>query len=566
MEEGNTSFTSVQYPITCWLFGYFRHNAEMILFDKEAAEYTLRLYKENYLLSEVGNLNGSFVLILLDEESKRVSIITDRWGSVPLYWGRKNGQLFVTDDYWQLVSDINALTFNRVALTQLLQFNYVLGTQTIIEGVEECSPHTIINIDYSQELQVSQKRYWSYQLTESSKLSEAELLESLTHSLNNTIKIYADAIKKKNWKAAVPLSGGLDSRFISWGLSKNNVPLIAYSYGTKGYGDLEIASQTADLLSIPIKKITWEDEKPFTGKRHDELVNLGGMTTTYSIGIGALAIKEECQSSCDVVVPGHSGDFIAGSHVLDYHIHAYNSRMASFSIGQVFKGISDRGIQRLFPWSSEHWEKVRNSYLGTLKINNDPSILSLTQRWTVEQRIRRYTLRECYFYRKFGYQVMLPFWDYELVDTFRTVPRKYLYNRYLYRRLMRENIFTGMDTPLGLLETPHGPIVSLKERAFSPTLAHMATRLSKAGIYRIKNRIKPSSSSKLSSNRYQYIWYHSAEFQKYFYRLFRDSPLCQELFDMNALNRLLEQAKPRFIVEPVYNLATIAHPTFSDFH
>jgi len=142
----------------------------------------------------------------------------------------------------------------------------------------------------------------------------------------------------------------------------------------------------------------------------------------------------------------------------------------------------------------------------------------------------------------YGYQVMIPFWDYEVVDFFTGLPRKYLYHRYLYRRLMREYIYTGLDSPLGKIETPYGPILSPKDRARTPTLFDFATRIARAGYHKVLNRIKPSDSSTSLSRYYGNIWYHSSEFRQYYIQLFHESPQCHELFDMNFLNRLVERA------------------------
>ena len=59
----------------------------------------MKLYHEKRLLDEAGNLNGSFALILSDEQNKCVHVITDRFGTVPLYWGQHSGHLFVSNEY-----------------------------------------------------------------------------------------------------------------------------------------------------------------------------------------------------------------------------------------------------------------------------------------------------------------------------------------------------------------------------------------------------------------------------------------------------------------------------------
>jgi asparagine synthase (glutamine-hydrolysing) len=556
--------TTIQNHLTCWLLGYFRHKNSPILFDKEAAEYAIGLYEQDLLDKEARYLNGSFALILCDNQNKEAIIVTDRLGSVPVYFGQRNGNIYISDNYWQVVQDIGEQRLNQTAIAQLIQYSYVLGTDTIIENVSEFAPHTIFIINYSNKPNISKQSYWTFQLQEYSRLSESELLDASLELYSKIFGLYSDVIKKNKWVAGIPLSGGMDSRLITWGLAKNNVPLITASYGTSSGSDLLLAIQVAEKLNIRQEIIIWENEKPFTGKVHDVLNALIGFTTAYSQGVGAYAITEKCSDSCDVFLPGHMGDVIAGNHIS--YLNMYLGNLLTNSIVErSHKLISDRQLQSLFPWAASHIKQIRSKFIETTKIEDDPTILSLTQRWDVEQRQRRLILRECPIFRMKGHKVVMPLGDYEILDFFMSLPRKYLYKQYFYRKLMTERIYTGEYSFLGDIDTPKGMIFPLGTKAKIPGVIEVASIIMKLIIKRFMPSTNKNISSTLLSLTFWNIWYHSPKMRQYFIDQFRDYSHIQNRLDIEAINELIKIAPHYFVNDLVYNIATITHPIFRDY-
>jgi asparagine synthase (glutamine-hydrolysing) len=554
-----------QSPLVCWVSGYFRHRSPNILFDREAAEYAVALYKDNQLLNEAHSLNGSFVLMLCDRSNKTTFVVTDRLGSVPLYYGRHKEQIFISDDYWQIVRDIQEPRLNKIAVSQLVQFSYVLGTHTLIEGVSEFPSHSITKIEYSQEPRLEKLDYWFFRLNEGNLSSEKVLLDGLSYVFDSIFQIYSQAIIQRKWFAGIPLSGGLDSRLIAWGLKKNSVPSTAYSYGTPGYPDLDIANLVAKTFGIHLEEILWTDEEAFIGVPHDVIVKAIGFTTFYAQGVGSYAISKECQGKCDVILPGHTGDFISGSHISDLNLLATNSWLGKLAVERTHKIITNQDLKKLYPWTSSNWHEVQNRFNQTLASQNDPSPLSLTQRWDMEQRQRRYILKECSLYKLFGSRVMIPFWDYEVIDFFTTLPRKYLYKQYLYRKWMQDRVYVGEYDNFGKIKTPRGEILPRGTEAGVPNILQLTSRISRLVFDKYVPKRTPNLSSRTLNSSFWNIWYYSPEMKQYFLNLFKNSTNCNNLFAIETLNMFIQQEQTNFVEFLLYSLGTIAHPIFDNY-
>jgi asparagine synthase (glutamine-hydrolysing) len=547
--------------LICWVSGYFRRQDTSIMFDDKAAEYALRLYERGELISQPEKLNGIFSLLLCDEAKKIAFIITDRLGTTPVFCGQIAGKVFVSDEFWQVVKDIGAHRLNRIAVSQLLQYTFVLGSQTLIEGITELPVHAVTALDYSRGPVLSHRNYWTYRLTEKAAASEEKLLDGLEELFEKVFSLHSQLIKEIKWNAGVPLSGGMGSRLIALELSRREVPSAAFSCGTTGFQDLIIASKAAAELGIPFKEIIWEDQKPWSGRPYNVIVKAIGFTTRYSLGTGAFAIIDADRGASQVFMPGHGGDFVSGSYILDVNLLAFDHETAALAVFTQHKRLINEELRSIFPWASSHQTEIRSSFLDTLKNQDDQSPLSLTLRWDLEQRQRRLIMRECEVYKLSGSQVMLPFWDYEVIDYFSDLPRKYLYKQYLYRRLMHERIFTGKYAGLGDIDTPQGPIKPLTTIRDIPGRLSIAQKLA----WSVFGKSKPTPGLPDVLDSYDNLWYHSPGFSDYFLNLLQDSPQCLRLFKLDVINKLLKQADANLITETLSGLATLAHPIFNDY-
>ena len=107
----------------------------------------------------VSKLIGMFAFAFWDDHARRLTLVRDRLGIKPLYWGRCGGVLFfgsqpkgfVDHPAWRPVVD-------RDALAAYLRHAYVPAPHSIFKGIEKLEPGSIVEID--ADGRETRRRYW----------------------------------------------------------------------------------------------------------------------------------------------------------------------------------------------------------------------------------------------------------------------------------------------------------------------------------------------------------------------------------------------------------------------
>ncbi|MDZ7778284.1 MAG: hypothetical protein U5L09_23030 [Bacteroidales bacterium] len=90
-------------------------------------------------------------------------------------------------------------------------------------------------------------------------------------------------------------------------------------------------------------------------------------------------------------------------------------------------------------------ETIKHSLMNSIPDSDD--FISSFIRWDVEQRQRRYIARSAYQYKENNNtKVLLPFFDYELMDFFADLPFKYLWNARLYTNTQLKHLYENNRT------------------------------------------------------------------------------------------------------------------------
>jgi len=126
-------------------------------------EFILRLYEE-YGADFVHKLNGSFTLVIWNENSQELLIINDRYGLRPLYFTERNGYLLIGSEVKAILQDE---TFKRIvddrSVADFFSFGYILGNKTFFHGIELLPPASILTHNNGQ---MSIDNYWNFNYNE----------------------------------------------------------------------------------------------------------------------------------------------------------------------------------------------------------------------------------------------------------------------------------------------------------------------------------------------------------------------------------------------------------------
>lgn len=194
---------------------------------------------------------GMFSIALWDAEEKSITLIRDRIGEKPLYYGWQNGSLLFGSELSSLEEHpfFNAV-IDKAALTHFIKRGFVRAPLSIYKGIKKLQPGYIVTFT---EGSVEPKKtcYWSLDKVIHNRLHNEPKPENSVAELERVLK---SAIEKQ-LMADVPLgaflSGGVDSSLIvalMQQLSSSPVKTFSIGFHEAGYDEAIYAKEVASHL------------------------------------------------------------------------------------------------------------------------------------------------------------------------------------------------------------------------------------------------------------------------------------------------------------------------------
>lgn len=195
---------------------------------------------------------GMFAFALWDRQTPSLTLVRDRFGEKPLYWGKFGSTLLFGSElkamkqHWAFVGAVN-----RDALAGYMAYGYLPGTASIYQQVEKLQPGSmrVFQADGSSREQI----YWSaVDLALSGRANEFEGDDNAaTSQLENLIT----GSVRQQLLADVPvgafLSGGVDSStIVALAQAHSRTPVKTFTIGFEeaGYNEAVYAEQVAKHL------------------------------------------------------------------------------------------------------------------------------------------------------------------------------------------------------------------------------------------------------------------------------------------------------------------------------
>ncbi len=200
----------------------------------------------------VKRLIGMFAFAVWDRKERRLSLVRDRLGIKPLYYGRQDGRIAFASE----LKAFEALPgwrgeLNHDALASYLRLSYVPSPHSIYRGIDKLAPGHIATIDTGGNIETS--AYWS--LADVAREGQAAPFEVSDAEATDALEaLLGDAVKRR-LVADVPLgaflSGGIDSSAVAAMMrAKSTGPVRTYSigFGEAGYDEAPHAKAVAGHL------------------------------------------------------------------------------------------------------------------------------------------------------------------------------------------------------------------------------------------------------------------------------------------------------------------------------
>ena len=212
-------------------------------------EVMLELFARDGVEKTLPRLIGMFAIALWDRQDRRLTLIRDRLGIKPVYFGRQGNRA-----YWG--SELKAIRAHRdfvahvdpAAINGFLQGNAVTAPACIYRDIQALPPGHLATIAPSGDIDV--RPYWS--MEEVAKAPQTSL--SLDEAVDEAERLIGDAVRRR-MVADVPLgallSGGVDSSTVVALMQKaSNRPVKTYTigFGAADYDEAAHAEAVAKHL------------------------------------------------------------------------------------------------------------------------------------------------------------------------------------------------------------------------------------------------------------------------------------------------------------------------------
>ena len=249
----------------------------------------------------IAELNGSFLLIL--ETGREVTVVNDRFASVPVFYAQRAGELAFGTSYLPLASwlrDHGELRLQEEAFYEFFHLQRLLGTRSYDRLSSVMEPATVLTFDAAQR-DVRQRRYWRGDFTKSAATDSAmavELAEALTASVRR--------MTSDGKRYGLLLSGGLDSRAVLAAFPVD-APPVCFTVGDGENNEFDVAAEVASAAGAKhaLLRRSPDHYETIVGRA----VTLGGGMYVFDHG-HFLGLAAETVEAADVIFHGHGLDFL----------------------------------------------------------------------------------------------------------------------------------------------------------------------------------------------------------------------------------------------------------------
>lgn len=229
--------------------------SEGIIYNDEIEEVaeTIAQHIHNEEFDQIASvllpLDGEFVFIISEPSKRRIYVINDRWGRLPVYYSANNSGYVVSRNI-SFITNNTTTTLNKeeVACSLLLGLN--LGENTHWNEIKRMPPHCILDID--QETNTIQL----HRFFEINSVSGTAPLEDVASEITNELTQALDNRIAKLSNPSLSLSGGLDSRLTLAVLKTLNqsMPLITYLRPNESHDKMDVFSAKKITSALDLSK------------------------------------------------------------------------------------------------------------------------------------------------------------------------------------------------------------------------------------------------------------------------------------------------------------------------
>lgn len=400
--------------------------------------------------SELSKLNGFFAIVL--KYNEEIYLVSDKVRSRPLFYSETQVKI-VSDNFYTIIDKSDRFSLDKLSCEEYLYTGYVTGCETLVGDVYQVEAAQIVRID--KKGLISRKNYW-YFLPEKNLIANdtkeywyKQLDLALKQSIERLIHL------ANGRQIIIPLSGGYDSRVIALYLKISGYEnLVCFTFGRQMSHEVAMSRRIAQVLDIEWYNVQytrkmWGNIKNSTEfSEYIDHISSGVSVANIQVypAIKKL-ISDGVVNKSAIVVPGHTGDFVAGGHFNKSDLDSSDSRGYSkkMLVNKHYKHKTD------CPRSGLIKKLSTGIFLNDFSRDDYRNEVGIAEAWECRERQSKFIANSNRYYDYFGLSWWMPFWDNDFIGTWEKVPYSLRLNTVLWNDFVNKKMFeyAGHAAPLG---------------------------------------------------------------------------------------------------------------------
>jgi asparagine synthase (glutamine-hydrolysing) len=378
------------------------------------------------LRSRLSKLNGFYAWV--EKSALQVRAAVDHVRSRPLFYGEYAGQFYISDSAEWLRQQVRDCDMDRIAREEFQITGYVTGSDTLFPKVKQLQAgEFLVARKTDVGIVVEKQRYYRFLHNEPSHRNYSELRHELDCATSQAIRRLMDYANGR--QIVIPLSGGYDSRLIATVLKRLGYQnIVTFTYGKPGNKESAYSQRVAHALGLKWHIVEYSEELWRSARQTNEHWDY----QKWASGWSSIAhvqdwpavkkLKQEAIIETDAVfVPGHSGDFVAGSHIPSMAFERTAFKLEDVERA-IFSGHYNLRPVELFSTTSREWlARIRNRTERT-RCAEAWEFADGYEKWDWQERQSKFVCNSVRAYEFYGFDWWMPLWDVEFIKFWERVP------------------------------------------------------------------------------------------------------------------------------------------------
>ena len=397
--------------------------------ESNIAEFIVHSYEE-YGKIAFSNLNGSFCLALFHTEIPKVLLVTDHFGTRPLYYAFKNHELIFSSHSRAILAYPFTKRLNEKTLVKFLYLGKIgiLGNETWFEGIKLMPSSSILTFTKSG---FTIEKYWDLDYSAELK-NEEGIVRDLLKAFKKAVNI---RVEDPNG-VSVLLSGGLDSRSVIGAVEKKQLnKIVAVTFGVRKCDDIVIAKKVAKKLGVKHLIIEYNPDELAKFAKH--VVALTDGQDTVNVSYIPYVANKMRENGIRYHLQGYMFDLLLGGSFLSkefFNIKSYTEFLPVLE--KKYSLFQPSELKQLLTEKLHgHLALARKEFAKLAYEAKGDNFPNRADYFAINTRVRRYTLMGSILFREF-IEESLPTIDNDIVEIIRRIPPELRFNYHIYREFL----------------------------------------------------------------------------------------------------------------------------------